>query len=192
VENYVIESVGSSDGKLLTTAYHVVNALGTKPRRMLLVLTRGFGINTKNAIGALSHFQCTPEPQSLLDALEAEGTDDMIETHRKVSGASGIGESSYFQTKNDSTADGEGYLLVTGEDTVRGLHLDGLDVVIIVGRPHGPDEYTHIAGRTGRAGRTGKVINIVGPDSAAGIKSWEKMLGVDFTQLEMSEIKEMD
>jgi hypothetical protein len=37
VENYVIESVGSSDGKLLTTAYHVVNALGTKPRRMLLV-----------------------------------------------------------------------------------------------------------------------------------------------------------
>jgi hypothetical protein len=192
VENYVIESVGSSDGKLLTTAYHVVNALGTKPRRMLLVLTRGFGINTKNAIGALSHFQCTPEPQSLLDALEAEGTDNMIEMHRKVSGASGIGESSYFQEKSDSTADGEGYLLVTGEDTVRGLHLDGLDVVIIVGRPNGPDEYTHIAGRTGRAGRSGKVINIVGPDSAAGIKSWEKMLGVDFTQLEMSEIKEMD
>jgi hypothetical protein len=192
VENYVIESVGSSDGKLLTTAYHVVNALGTKPRRMLLVLTRGFGINTKNAIGALSHFQCTPEPQSLLDALEAEGTDDMIEMHRKVSGATGIGESSYFQEKSDSTEDGEGYLLVTGEDTVRGLHLDGLDVVIIVGRPHGPDEYTHIAGRTGRAGRTGKVINIVGPDSAAGIKSWEKMLGVDFTQLEMSDVKTMD
>lgn len=192
VENYVIESVGSSDGKLLTTAYHVVNALGTKPRRMLLVLTRGFGINTKNAIGALSHFQCTPEPQSLLDALEADGTDNMIEMHRKVSGASGIGESSYFQEKSDSTEDGEGYLLVTGEDTVRGLHLDGLDVVIIVGRPNGPDEYTHIAGRTGRAGRSGKVINIVGPDSAAGIKSWEKMLGVDFTQLEMSDVKEMN
>jgi ATP-dependent RNA helicase DeaD len=70
--------------------------------------------------------------------------------------------------------------------------LDGLDVVIIVGRPNGPDEYTHIAGRTGRAGRSGKVINIVGPDSAAGIKSWEKMLGVDFTQLEMSDVKKMD
>jgi hypothetical protein len=192
VENYVIESNGSSDGKLLTTAYHVVNALGTKPRRMLMVLTRGFGINTQNAIGALSHFQCKPEPRSLLDALEAEGTDNMIEIHRQVSGASGIGESSYFQEKSDSTEVGEGYLLVTGEDTVRGLHLDGLDVVIVVGRPNGPDEYTHIAGRTGRAGRSGKVINIVGPDSASGIKSWEKMLGVDFSQIDLSDIKQMD
>jgi exosome complex RNA-binding protein Csl4 len=194
VENYVVESMGASDGKLLTTAYHVVNALGTKPRKMLMVLTRGFGINTQNAIGALSHFQCDPEPRSLLDALETDGdgTDRMIQLHREVSGASGIGESSYFQEKSDSAEDGKGYLLVTGEDTVRGLHLDGLDVVIVVGRPNGPDEYTHIAGRTGRAGRSGKVINIVGPDNASSIKSWEKMLGVDFSKIEVSDVKQMN
>jgi hypothetical protein len=192
VENYVVESVGSSDGKLLTTAYHVVNALGTKPRRMLLVLTRGFGINTQNAIGALSHFKCEPKPQSLLDALEADGTDRMIEMHRQVSGAIGVGESAYFQEKNDAAEAGEGYLLVTGEDTVRGLHLDGLDVVIVVGRPHGPDEYTHIAGRTGRAGRSGKVINIVGAENAASIRSWEKMLGVSFHRLGVDEVKKLN
>lgn len=192
VENYVVESVGSSDGKLLTTAFHVVSALGTKPRRILLVLTRGFGINTQNAIGALSHFKCEPKPQSLLDALEADGTDNMIEMHRQVSGASGIGESAYFNQQDDSTEDGKGYLLVTGEDTVRGLHLDGLDVVIVVGRAQGPDEYTHIAGRTGRAGRTGKVINIVGPENAASIKSWEKMLGVDFKRVDVDEVKQLD
>jgi hypothetical protein len=68
VENYVIESVG-----------HRMQALDNSLSRcecldqtetLLLVLTRGFGINTKNAIGALSHNAIIPEPQSLLDALK--------------------------------------------------------------------------------------------------------------------------
>jgi len=191
VENYVISVEGTSAGQLLTAAYRTIKALSTKPRRTLLVLTRGFGINTQNAIGALRHFKCKPEPQSLLDALEADGTDRMMEVHRKVSGASGVGESSYLQT-SEASADDEGYLLVTGEDTVRGLHLDGLDLVIVLGRPHGPDEYTHIAGRTGRAGQTGKVINIVSNDNAAAMKSWERMLDVEFSRIELDAVEDLD
>lgn len=171
---------GTSPGKLLTSAYAAIQALGPH-QRVLLVLTRNFGISTQNAIGALKHFQCHPEPISLLDALVADGTEAMMELHRQVSGASGVGGS--------ASADGDqqkqqqqqtGYLLVTGEDTVRGLHLDGLNVVLVAGRPVGPDEYTHIAGRTGRAGRTGSVINIVSDQDAAKLVSWENMLGIRY------------
>lgn len=202
VDNYVLPVAATSPGKLLTAAYGVIQSLQsttsskTNGRRILLVLTRGFGINTQNAIGALKHFDCKPEPMSLLDALEAEGTDRMIEKHRQISGAYGVGESttSYFEpsTMPQSVSAGdEGekpnseseYLLVTGEDTIRGLHFDGLDVVIVVGRANGPDEYTHIAGRTGRAGRTGKVINVVSEENAAALKSWERMLDSTFTEI---------
>jgi hypothetical protein len=192
VNNYVVAVDGSSTGKLLTSAFFVIKQLANKPRKMLLVLTRACNMSTKNAVGALKHFQCKPEPVSLLDALEASGTNDMISVHRQVSGASGVGESnSYFskqETDDEEEKSDDGYLLVTGEDTVRGLHLDGLDVVIVVGRPHGPDEYTHIAGRTGRAGLTGSVINVVSDENAAALKSWEQMLSLSFKKLDADHI----
>ena len=176
VEHFVMEAEGQSDGKLLTMAYRAIRELNDKPRRMLLVLSRGFGLNPKNVVGALRHFKCKPEPENLLDRLYAEGTDNLIEAHRQVSGASGVGEAVIEDSQNE-------YLLVTGEDSVRGLHLDGLDLVLVIGRPNGPDEYTHIAGRTGRAGQAGKVINIVSAGSSSSLTSWENMLGVQFQLL---------
>ena len=82
----------------------------------------------------------------------------------------------------------EGYLLVTHEDNVRGLHLDGLDAVVIVGRPGSPDEYTHITGRVGRARRRGCVLNIVRFEQAAALASRTMMLSVDFLPMEESEL----
>jgi len=190
VQNYVFPIQGASTGKLLTSAFKVISKLNNKPRKMLLVLSRDCDIPIRNTIGALKHFNCKPEPISLLDALEADGSDSMIDIHRQVSGATGVGETGYFNSQeDDEESDTKEYLLVTGEDTVRGLHLDGLDLVIIVGRPHGPDEYTHIAGRTGRAGKDGKVISVVSSGHAAHIASWERMLDVTFDKLTLGNIE---
>jgi len=43
-------------------------------------------------------------------------------------------------------------------------------------------------GRTGRAGRKGSVLNIVSYEQAAGLASWNKMLGVEFFPIDESEI----
>ena len=137
-------------------------------------------MSTKNAIGALKHFGCKPEPRPLLDVLEAPGTDRLIQVHQEVAGATGVGKS----VELGPSVQDAGYLFVTGEDTVRGLHLDGLDTVIVVGRAQGPDEYTHIAGRTGRGGRRGSVINVVSDSNASALKSWERMLDVTFERLD--------
>jgi hypothetical protein len=207
VQNYVVSVDTTSVGKLLTNAFFVLKALneGGKAdrRKILMVLTRGCGISTQNAIGALKHFRCQPEPTSLLDVLQsAQGADQLMEVHRQVSGSSGVGESvpssPYFRQDQDTDPDDKhrddatpGYLLVTGEDTVRGLHLDGLDTVIVVGRANGPDEYMHIAGRTGRAGKEGMVINVLSDRHAAAVTGWEKMLGVDFHVIEMEDIRRL-
>jgi hypothetical protein len=191
VQHYVVAVDTSSTGKLLTNAVYVLKGLRkTNNKRILMVLSKGCGINTKNTIGALKQFQCQPEPMSLLDVLEADGTDRMIQVHREVTGATGVGEA-YFNKDTSSSSvvednpEDEGYLLVTGEDTVRGLHLDSLDVVLVVGRAAGPDEYTHIAGRTGRAGKMGKVINVLSFEHATALNGWETMLGVAFESIDM-------
>eukprot|EP00579_Thalassiosira_antarctica_P011994 CAMPEP_0201922986 /NCGR_PEP_ID=MMETSP0903-20130614/10864_1 /ASSEMBLY_ACC=CAM_ASM_000552 /TAXON_ID=420261 /ORGANISM="Thalassiosira antarctica, Strain CCMP982" /LENGTH=833 /DNA_ID=CAMNT_0048460219 /DNA_START=124 /DNA_END=2622 /DNA_ORIENTATION=- len=194
IRNYVLPVDGSTSGSLLTSAAFNAKTLlqntddfEASGRKVLLVLTRNCDIKVHNAMGALRHFGISPEPQSLLDVLEADGTDRLVEAHRKVSGVEGVGGKKEQRNGGKSKKE-EGYLLVTHEDNIRGLHLDGLDAVIVVGRPGSPDEYTHIAGRTGRAGRRGSVLNIVSYDQAAALASWTKMLGVDFLPVDESEV----
>ena len=192
VKNYVLPVDGSTTGSLLTSAAFAAKTILSPPqegmpsRKVLLVLTRGSDIKVHNALGAMRHFGINPEPQSLLDALEADGTDRLMEAHRKVSGVAGLGGS---KEKENNLDGDDGYFLITHEDNVRGLHLQNLDAVIVVGRPGGPDEYTHIAGRTGRAGREGSVLNIVSYEQAAALASWTKMLSVDFLPVDESELK---
>jgi superfamily II DNA/RNA helicase len=200
---YVSVAEGSSPGKILTAAYAAIQSLYPTKSRFLLVLTRNFGINIVNTVGALRHFSCRPEPVSLLEALEADGTRAMMEVHRKVTGATGVGSSFIVSTEASSAemdshmdaTPGEKaaaamteYLYVTNEDSVRGLHLDSLDVVVVAGRPVGPDEYTHIAGRTGRAGKRGCVVNILSDQDAGKLGAWEKMLNIEFQRCESAKV----
>ncbi|KAG0348018.1 hypothetical protein BG004_006312 [Podila humilis] len=50
------------------------------------------------------------------------------------------------------------------ELNARGLDLPGLSHVIIVGMPSAPSSYLHMAGRTGRMGKTGRVLTIIRDD----------------------------
>lgn len=207
VENYVLPCDGSSSGSLLTAAAFAAAAARTMSarndhddvdrRRVLLVLTRDCGLSTRDAVGALRHLGAHPDPRPLADALrgrdseheadaDGAGTDRSIREHRRGSGVAGVGAAPRREDGDDDDSE-PGYLLVTGEDSVRGLHLHRLDAVVVVGKPGGPDEYAHIAGRTGRAGaRGGRVLNVVGYEQAAALTGWERTLGVDFVPVDES------
>lgn len=62
-----------------------------------------------------------------------------------------------------TAADGEGpILLVSTLANTRGLDLPDLSHVFVMGVPEGRvDSYTHIAGRTSRFGKTGKIVTVV-------------------------------
>ncbi|KAL3816009.1 hypothetical protein ACHAXA_010780 [Cyclostephanos tholiformis] len=147
---------GLTAGSLLTVAAFASKAiLKSRGHKVLLVLTRNCDIKVHNALGALHHFRMRPEPQLLLDVLEANGI-ELVEAHCRVSRVEGVGGMRDRNGKRGLNILGgknEGYLLVRHKDNVSGLHLDGLDAVIIIGRPGSLDEYTHIAGCIGRVGQ---------------------------------------
>ena len=66
-------------------------------------------------------------------------------------------------SNDKGTTDGEGpVLLVSTLANTRGLDLPDLSHVFIMGVPEGRvDSYTHIAGRTGRFGKPGKIVTVV-------------------------------
>ena len=96
----------------------------------------------------------------LIDELKRYGVDarplDML--------SSAAGRNHILNCKGaETTTDGEGpILLVSTLANTRGLDLPDLSHVFVMGVPEGRvDSYTHLAGRTGRFGKTGKIITIV-------------------------------
>jgi len=59
----------------------------------------------------------------------------------------------------------------------RGLDIEGLDLVVNVELPHQPEIYVHRIGRTGRAGKTGLAVSLVGPQDGAKVKAIEAAIG---------------
>ncbi|WP_405522220.1 DEAD/DEAH box helicase [Streptomyces canus] len=57
--------------------------------------------------------------------------------------------------------DGQVTVLVATNVAARGLHVDDLDLVVNVDPPTDPKDYLHRAGRTARAGESGKVVTLV-------------------------------
>ena len=57
--------------------------------------------------------------------------------------------------------DGQVTVLVATNVAARGLHIDDLDLVVNVDPPTDPKDYLHRAGRTARAGESGKVVTMV-------------------------------
>jgi len=84
-------------------------------------------------------------------------------------------------------ADSTPRILVACKSSARGLHFDGVDFVYILARPSGPDEYLHLAGRTGRCGEAGTVVTILTYNEAAALKAWAKQL--DFAVNEVKTIQ---
>jgi len=61
-------------------------------------------------------------------------------------------------------ADGSTRVLVATDVAARGIHVDGVDLVVHYDPPNDHKDYLHRSGRTARAGETGLVVNLVQPD----------------------------
>ena len=68
-------------------------------------------------------------------------------------------------------------VLVATDVAARGLDIEGLDLVVNVELPFQPEIYVHRIGRTGRAGKTGLAVSLVGPQDHAKVKAIEAAIG---------------
>lgn len=81
-----------------------------------------------------------------------------------------------------------GAILVTGEDSARGLHFDNVDFVFLMKKPKSPDEYVHLAGRTGRQGKIGNVVSLVSFQESRKLQAWSSTLKIRLEALDYLDV----
>jgi superfamily II DNA/RNA helicase len=77
-----------------------------------------------------------------------------------------------------SFASGAARVLVATDIAARGIHVDGIDLVIHADPPAEHKAYLHRSGRTGRAGAAGVVITVQTAAQAAGVRGLMRRAGV--------------
>ncbi|MFI5036160.1 MAG: DEAD/DEAH box helicase [Acidimicrobiales bacterium] len=74
--------------------------------------------------------------------------------------------------------DGRTDVLVATDVAARGIHMEGLPVVVHYDPPAQALDYLHRSGRTGRAGASGVVISLVTEDTLSAVKRLQRTLGL--------------
>jgi superfamily II DNA/RNA helicase len=69
-------------------------------------------------------------------------------------------------------------VLVATDIAARGIHVDGIDLVVHFDPPAEPKAYLHRSGRTARAGAVGTVVTLVLPEQATEVASLHRRAGV--------------
>jgi superfamily II DNA/RNA helicase len=69
-------------------------------------------------------------------------------------------------------------VLVATDIAARGIHVDGIDLVMHFDPPAEPKAYLHRSGRTARAGAAGTVVTLVLPEQATEVARLHRRAGV--------------
>ncbi|HEY2674641.1 MAG TPA: DEAD/DEAH box helicase [Rugosimonospora sp.] len=78
--------------------------------------------------------------------------------------------------------EGRTSVLVATDVAARGIHVDGVSLVVHVDPPKDPKDYLHRAGRTARAGEAGTVVTLVLPRQRASTFALLEKAGVSATR----------
>jgi len=100
--------------------------------------------------------------------LDTKHAVDLLTRHLRASGVPAAalhsGKSQPQRTRTLAQfKNGQITVLVATNVAARGLHVDDLDLVVNIDPPTDPKDYVHRAGRTARAGESGRVVTLVLP-----------------------------
>lgn len=82
--------------------------------------------------------------------------------------------------------DGRTPVLIATDVAARGIHVDGVDLVVHVDPPRDSKDYLHRAGRTARAGQTGIVASLILPKQSRQAERMMRDAGVQAESLDVA------
>jgi superfamily II DNA/RNA helicase len=118
------------------------------------------------------------EGKTIVFARTQMGVDRLVEQLAQVgvrAGALHGGKTQRVRTRTLAEfKEGRTNVLVATDVAARGIHVDGISLVVHVDPPKDPKDYLHRAGRTARAGESGAVVTLVLPKQR---RSTQAMMG---------------
>jgi superfamily II DNA/RNA helicase len=82
------------------------------------------------------------------------------------------------QRNLDAFASGAARVLVATDIAARGIHVDGIDLVVHVEPPAEHKAWVHRSGRTARAGADGLVVTMMTPDQTRDVQRLTRQAGI--------------
>ena len=122
------------------------------------------------------------EGRTIMFVRTKHGADRLTKQLRAVGVSAGAIHGGKAQNNRTRTLDafkaGDLGVLIATNVAARGVHIDGVDLVVHVDPPADPKDYLHRAGRTARAGESGVVVTLVTPAERRDAEAMAKAAGV--------------
>jgi len=107
---------------------------------------------------------------------------DYLTSQGVAAGALHGGKTQAVRTRTlDAFKSGITPALVATDVAARGIHVDGISLVVHVDAPRDPKDYLHRAGRTARAGESGTVVILAAPKQQRAVSALTTRAGVNPT-----------
>ncbi len=146
-------------------------------------LTQRFvGVTAESKVEIASRI-CAGAKRVILFVRTTHGADRLAEQLSRTGLRAAAIHGRLSQSKRERTladfARGSMPVLVATNVAARGLHVDGIDVVVHYDPPEDHKVYLHRSGRTARAGEEGMVVTLVLPFEEREVTSIERAAGID-------------
>ena len=172
LRNEVLHSVDSANSPVAAMTHHVFHVSGVQAKRELVHrLASG---NGRRIMFMRTKHQARKLAKQLTDA----GV-PAVDLHGNLSQPARDRNLAAFSA-------GEARVLVATDIAARGVHVDGIELVVHIDPPAEHKAYLHRSGRTARAGNAGDVVTVVLPEQRRDTQALMRRAGITVTPQEVT------
>jgi len=172
LRNAVLHSVDGSNSPVPEMTHHVFHVSGVQAKKELVHrLASGTGRR-------ILFMRTKHQARKLAKQLTESGV-PAVDLHGNLSQPARDRNLAAFST-------GEARVLVATDIAARGVHVDGIELVVHIDPPAEHKAYLHRSGRTARAGNAGDVVTLVLPEQRKDTHALMRRAGIRVTPQEVS------